>query len=201
MVSVVDIIQRFCYGFCRWFSHGFRRRRKRFMVSLIVFVFMVSVVARKRLLMVSVARFSTDSAVAGGFGFWNVSNDSPLSFQDWFPSLVFLMVSVVVGKLFLFYGFCRGQEIVCMVSAVGFFLWFPVATRMRKGRCGDPLVGIFYVDISCFAYARRYISNVLLFCCGETPLLKISVSPRPYTCFQIYALFRYGETTLSACTC
>ena len=35
----------------------------------------------------------------------------------------------------------------------------------------------------------------------ETPLFKTSVPPRPYTCFQVYALFRYGETTLSACTC
>ena len=38
-------------------------------------------------------------------------------------------------------------------------------------------------------------------CCGEAPLFKTSVPPRPYTCFQVYALFRYGETTLSACTC
>ena len=33
----------------------------------------------------------------------------------------------------------------------------------------------------------------------EPPLLTTSVSPRPDTCFQVYALFRYGETTLSAC--
>ena len=34
-----------------------------------------------------------------------------------------------------------------------------------------------------------------------TQLFKTSVPPRPYTRFQVYALFRYGETTLSACTC
>ena len=60
---------------------------------------------------------------------------------------------------------------------------------MRKGRCGAQIFGIFYVE------------KVMLFYCGETPLFKTSVPPRPYTCFQVYALFRYGETTLSAGTC
>ena len=40
----------------------------------------------------------------------------------------------------------------------------------------------------------------MLFHCGETPLLATSVSPRPCTCFQVYALVRFGETALSACT-
>ena len=45
---------------------------------------------------------------------------------------------------------------------------------MRKAACGAPDFGIFYVE-------KMF-------------------SPRPYTCFQVYALFRYGETTLSVCT-
>ena len=72
---------------------------------------------------------------------------------------------------------------------------------MRKTPCGAEILGIFYVEKMCFAQARSSISKVMRFCCVETPLFKTSVPPRPYTCFQVYALFRYGETTLSACTC
>ena len=72
---------------------------------------------------------------------------------------------------------------------------------MRKANCGAEIVGIFYDEKVCFAKARRSISKSMLFYRGETPLFKTSVPPRPYTCFQVYALFRYGETTLSACTC
>ena len=67
MVSVVDNIQRFVYGFRRWFFDGFRRRRKRcFMVSVVDFFLMVSVVAGKHCCMVSVAGLLVDSAAAGG---------------------------------------------------------------------------------------------------------------------------------------
>ena len=68
MVSVVDIIQRFVYGFRRLVLYGFRRRRKRclFMVSVVDFL-MVSVVAGKHFFcMVSVAGFLVDSATVGG---------------------------------------------------------------------------------------------------------------------------------------
>ena len=44
-------------------------------------------------------------------------------------------------------------------------------THMRKERCGDPMVGIVYVEMQRVAYARRYISKSPLFYCGETPLL------------------------------
>ena len=72
---------------------------------------------------------------------------------------------------------------------------------MRKANCGARIFGIFYDDKLCFAWARRSISKSMLFLLRETPLFKTSVPPRPYACFQVYALFRYGETTLSACTC
>ena len=44
------------------------------------------------------------------------------------------------------------------------------------------------------------IQTICYFIVGKHHFFKTSVSPRPYTCFQVYALFRYGETTLSACT-
>ena len=38
---------------------------------------------------------------------------------------------------------------------------------MRKGRCGAEILGTFYVDKVCFAWARRYISKVMLLYCGK----------------------------------
>ena len=73
----------------------------------------------------------------------------------------------------------------------------------EKGSVWCPL----FWHILCWTNAFRLSETLhfkkkhMLFYWGETPLLKTSVPPRPYTRFQVYALFRYGETTLSACTC
>ena len=67
MVSVVDIIQRFVYGFRRWFVLWFPSSQETFFMVSVVGCFMVSVVAGQLVFMVSVARCSMDSAVAGGF--------------------------------------------------------------------------------------------------------------------------------------
>ena len=88
----------------------------------------------------------------------------------------------------------------CMYMCVCMYIYIYIYI-MRKAHCGDPMFGICYVEKGVLACTRRSISKVVLFNCGETPLLNTIVSPRPYTCCQVYALFRYGETTLSACTC
>ena len=67
MVSVVDIIQRFCMVSVVVFVGGFRRRRKRVVYGFHRWFFLVSVVPGKRVFMVSVAGFVLDSAAAGGF--------------------------------------------------------------------------------------------------------------------------------------
>ena len=117
MVSVVYFLIIFFFIFL----HGFRRRRKRFLF----FFFTVSVVffygfrrGRKIICMVSVAGFSMDSAVAGGFNI--------LERIEWF--LVFWLLGLVsVAVFILFLWFPSWQENVFfffMVSVVG-FLWFP----------------------------------------------------------------------------
>ena len=87
---------------------------------------------------------------------------------------------------------------VCMYMYI--YIYIYIYTHMRKGLCGAHMFGTIYANIQRFAQARRYTSTIMQFYCGETPLLKTSVSPRPYTCFQVDALLRYGETPLSACT-
>ena len=102
------------YGFRRWFFHGFRRRRKRFLNGFRRWFCMVSVVAGKPFFN-GFRRW-----ICGGFCRRRRIQDLRmyraiprlLCFQDWFPSLVFVMVSVVAGKRFL------------MISVVGFCLWF-----------------------------------------------------------------------------
>ena len=73
--------------------------------------------------------------------------------------------------------------------------------RERKGRCGAEMFGIFYVEKCVSPRRDAPFQKLCCFTVGETPLFKTSAPPRPYTCFQVYALFLYGETTLSACTC
>ena len=105
MVSVVDIIQRFCfYGFRRRLFNGFRRGRKTF------FFFMVSI-----------AGLLVDSAAAGGSIILECI-ERFLVFLFVFRTGFhrgFLMVSVVARNLFV-YGFRRW-----------FLLWFPAATGPR----------------------------------------------------------------------
>ena len=87
-------------------------------------------------------------------------------------------------------------------------LWRPHVWHMLcwniAFRLGNSYVEIYSYAVAtpCLAYVMlKY--TVMLCYSGETPLLNTTVSPRPYIllCFQINALFRYGETTLLACTC
>ena len=85
--------------------------------------------AGKRLFMVSVAGFSMDSAVAGGFNILEVSSDSSfLGFLGlvsvagflWFPSW---QENCCYGfRRWLLNGFRRGKEHLFMVSVVGLFM-------------------------------------------------------------------------------
>ena len=105
---------------------------------------MVSVVAGKHCFMVSVAGFSMNSAVAGGFKI--------LESIEWFLVLgVFKTGFLFWGFLRLvsvagcFYGFRRGRKTLFMVSVVGFlmvsvvarnaFLWFPSLVVLMVSGC------------------------------------------------------------------
>ena len=93
MVSVVDIIQRLFDGFRRWFSYGFRRRRKRYF-------------------MISVAGFLVDSAAAGG--------SMILECIERFLVFVCVFRLVSVAGLFMV-SFVAGKRFL-MVSIVGFVM-------------------------------------------------------------------------------
>ena len=71
---------------------------------------------------------------------------------------------------------------------------------MRKANCGAQIFDIFYDEKYSPRRDVQFQKHMLLYL-GETPLFKTSVPPRPYARFQVYVLFRYGEATLSACTC
>ena len=137
MVSIVDIIQRFSYGFRRW----------SFMVSAIpgncfswfpssIFFFMVSVVAGKHFFMVSVAGFLVDSAAAGG--------SNILECIERF--LVFFSVfRTGFRRCFLFYSFRRGRKTIFIVSVVGLFVGF---RRGRERFLMVSVVGFFLLMVS-----------------------------------------------------
>ena len=88
-------------------------------------------------------------------------------------------------------------EHMCLSLSLCMYIYIYIC---EKGSLWRPLFWHSMLRKVCFAWAKRSSSKDMLFYCGETQLFKTSVPPRPYTRFQIYVLFPYGETTLSACT-
>ena len=136
-------------------------------MASVVGCLMASVVAGKRLFMVSVAGLLVDSAAAGGSnilecierflvfeflglvsvaGFLNGFRRGRKTFLLRFPSLVV-------------YGFRRAKERFCMVSVVVLFLWFPAATGPRlslRWNLLNKTSGRFHDELSIYIYIYIY---------------------------------------------